>query len=317
MGCSTSKPPEIEVTIPDGSVKVDNKSPATEINDVKVVNDAVVKEGVEALKEAEKVQQKDADNDKLRKQKEVDAAAAAAAAALLKKKQDEEAAAAAAAAALKKKQDEEAAALLKKKQEDAAAAAAAALKQKQEDDAAAAAAALKKKQDEEATAAAAAAAALLKKQVDEAAALKKKEEDAAAAAAAVTTPTIQQQSKDATLSAATKEPLPVPSPTTGYLEKEGKNFKSWKRRFFILEAGTINYFEKETFKNSNIGASKCGDTIYLKDYVVSKPADNRILLQGNASASGARKLLVQVANESIQAAWAEAFQRHIDYCDSL
>ena len=66
MGCSTSKPPEIEVTIPDGSVKVDNKSPATEVNDVKVVNDAVVKEGVEALKDAEKVQQKDADNDKLR-----------------------------------------------------------------------------------------------------------------------------------------------------------------------------------------------------------------------------------------------------------
>ncbi len=66
MGCSTSKPPEIEVTIPDGSVKVDNKSPATEVNDVKIVNDAVVKEGVEALKEAEKVQQKDVDNDKLR-----------------------------------------------------------------------------------------------------------------------------------------------------------------------------------------------------------------------------------------------------------
>ena len=66
MGCSTSKPPEIEVTIPDGSVKVDNKSPATEVNDVKVVNDAVVKEGVEALKEAEKVQQKDAENDNLR-----------------------------------------------------------------------------------------------------------------------------------------------------------------------------------------------------------------------------------------------------------
>jgi hypothetical protein len=67
MGCSTSKPPEIEVTIPDGSVKVENKLPATaEVNDVKVVNDAVVKEGVEALKEAEKVQQKDADNDKLR-----------------------------------------------------------------------------------------------------------------------------------------------------------------------------------------------------------------------------------------------------------
>ena len=39
---------------------------ATEVNDVKVVNDAVVKEGVEALKDAEKVQQKDADNDKLR-----------------------------------------------------------------------------------------------------------------------------------------------------------------------------------------------------------------------------------------------------------
>ena len=34
MGCSASNPPEIEVT-PDESVKVDNKSPATEVNDVK------------------------------------------------------------------------------------------------------------------------------------------------------------------------------------------------------------------------------------------------------------------------------------------
>ena len=69
MGCSTSKPPEIDTGIPEGSdaqlsAKVDTKLPSS--SDVKVVNENVVKEGVEALKEAEKVQQKDADAEKVR-----------------------------------------------------------------------------------------------------------------------------------------------------------------------------------------------------------------------------------------------------------
>jgi hypothetical protein len=50
-----------------------------------------------------------------------------------------------------------------------------------------------------------------------------------------------------------KVPLPDPAKLTGYLQKEGRNYKSWKRRFFVLELGNISYFEKEAFKDPNIG----------------------------------------------------------------
>ena len=103
-----------------------------------------------------------------------------------------------------------------------------------------------------------------------------------------------------------------------------------------MESGKISYFEKETFNNSKIGThslmpnlssyrlsyqfigeTQCGETIDLKNYEVKKDDNHRIVLQGNASNSGARKLLIQAGSEDIQAAWIKGFQSHIDYCNSL
>jgi len=58
----------------------------------------------------------------------------------------------------------------------------------------------------------------------------------------------------------------------GFLEKEGKTFKTWHKRFFVLTEGCLKYYENEKDTNA-IGQINIDDTIDTKtgDFGKKKP----------------------------------------------
>ena len=108
-----------------------------------------------------------------------------------------------------------------------------------------------------------------------------------------------------------------PELTTGFMTKQGKFHKSWKRRFFVIDKGLLTYYETETFKKSNVGKNELGK-LNLRGYTVSNPTGSKekILLACPSDAK-ARELLLEVKNEDSRKAWIEAISRHIDYRNSL
>lgn len=103
----------------------------------------------------------------------------------------------------------------------------------------------------------------------------------------------------------------VPKVSAGWIMKEGQNFKSWKRRFFILKDGVLTYFEKETVKGSNVGETKLGELV-LKGYKIERPHPEQMLLLSEQD-TNARKLLLECSDDTCQKAWISALNEHIEY----
>ena len=108
-----------------------------------------------------------------------------------------------------------------------------------------------------------------------------------------------------------------PELTTGFMTKQGKFHKSWKRRFFVIDKGLLTYYETETFKKSNVGKNELGK-LNLRGYTVSNPSQSKEkILLSCPSDPKARELLLEVKNEDSRKAWIEAITRHIEFRDSL
>ena len=107
----------------------------------------------------------------------------------------------------------------------------------------------------------------------------------------------------------------IPKVSAGWIMKEGQNFKSWKRRFFILKEGVLTYYEKETVKGSNVGENKLGE-LELKGYKIERPHPEQMLLLSEKD-TNARKLLLECSDDTCQKAWISALNEHIEYITKI
>jgi hypothetical protein len=125
--------------------------------------------------------------------------------------------------------------------------------------------------------------------------------------------------------------VPPPNVHTGYMSKEGQLFKTWKRRFFVLEKGLLSYYEGETAPNSKvsdgsrhltpskimdarqIGSKKIGESICLAGYTVTALAKNRLLLSKWSASGKSRQLLLELDDEGNLNGWSNALNEHIAY----
>ena len=105
----------------------------------------------------------------------------------------------------------------------------------------------------------------------------------------------------------------IPKITMGYMNKQGSNFQTWKRRFFILNNGILRYYESEDYPGSNSGKNILGE-INLQNYDVARIAgSNKVLLFGLPNNVTARKLKLEITSEEAVTHWMNALKAHIEY----
>ena len=119
--------------------------------------------------------------------------------------------------------------------------------------------------------------------------------------------TIQQ------LSLAVVSNITVPDTKKGYLWKEGRNFKNWKRRFVVLEAGVLTYYVEST-TDYPYGIDKKGE-LSLKSVTMSIDG-TKIKLSHICSGSN-KDFNIEIKSSEERDEWSSALQAHIDYCLAL
>lgn len=65
--------------------------------------------------------------------------------------------------------------------------------------------------------------------------------------------------------------IPVPPMLTGWLEKQGRIVKNWKKRFFVLDSGYLRYYDK-SFSSAPFGKDLKGSVV-LQSYEVHSMID--------------------------------------------
>jgi flagellar biosynthesis GTPase FlhF len=150
-----------------------------------------------------------------------------------------------------------------------------------------------------------------------------------------------EKSRQAALALAAAPPM-----CCGYMSKQGQIFRTWKRRFFVLESGELTYYVRETFEGSRVGDQKMGTPLYLKGYSVTQPEKDRLLISivnrkmtvadyGNGTGSGhsprgravssveaidtgkTRQLLLEITDPDELTRWESAIRDHINFCDQM
>eukprot|EP00981_Chlorochromonas_danica_P006171 scaffold1302_cov165-Ochromonas_danica.AAC.5 len=114
--------------------------------------------------------------------------------------------------------------------------------------------------------------------------------------------------------------LKIPDVKQGWLKKQGHVVKNWKRRFFILSQGLLNYYENNgqdtnglpEIPKGSIKLSSCTVSIVVNDeYNKPIPPTEQMFqvvdeIQGN-------KLLMKAENETQKKEWLDAIRKHIEY----
>ncbi len=120
----------------------------------------------------------------------------------------------------------------------------------------------------------------------------------------------QAESKQAEVNSLSTVTVVKPQSHRGIMLKEGQVFKTWKKRYFVLEEGVLSYYPNEA--DSKSVANRIGEALSLKGYVVSRgtPAKTRLLLSTQGTD---RNLLLEVPDSSELAQWEVAFKAHILY----
>jgi hypothetical protein len=98
----------------------------------------------------------------------------------------------------------------------------------------------------------------------------------------------------------------LPATMSGFLNKEGQLFKTFKRRFFRLEKGVLSYYD------ANNGTEKLGDDVLLEGFTVTSLSQRRIMLS-KWTAGKSRQILLEADNEGEYSRWLAAFQEHVQY----
>lgn len=142
----------------------------------------------------------------------------------------------------------------------------------------------------------------------------------------------------------TVTPRPCPPKMCGYMAKQGQIFRTWKRRFFILERGEISYYMRESGPDSEMGEQKMGTSLLLQGYSVVIEDDDKLLISvpgraftisdssSSAPSGGTRGRAVSTVESSTTgktrvmllepespeelARWIDAINEHIDYCNN-
>jgi hypothetical protein len=119
--------------------------------------------------------------------------------------------------------------------------------------------------------------------------------------------TIQQ------LSLAVVSNITVPDTKKGYLWKEGRNFKNWKRRFVVLEAGLLTYYVESTTEYP-YGIEKKGE-LSLKSVTMS--VDGTKIKLSHIGSGSNKDFNIEIKSSEERDEWSSALQAHIDYCCAL
>lgn len=129
----------------------------------------------------------------------------------------------------------------------------------------------------------------------------------------------------------------------GYMSKQGSVFRTWKKRFFILERGELTYYMRESNPGSTFGEQKMGTPFALKGYSVVVEEGVQLLIcqpgramtvseSGGAGEGGrgravsvvessntgkSRVMLLEPESEDDLHKWVDALNEHIDYANKM
>jgi hypothetical protein len=107
--------------------------------------------------------------------------------------------------------------------------------------------------------------------------------------------------------------ITVPDTKKGYLWKEGRSFKNWKRRFVVLEAGVLTYYVESTTEYP-YGIDKKGE-LSLKSVTMS--VDGTKIKLSHIGSGSNKDFNIEIKSSEERDEWSSALQAHIDYCLAL
>ena len=96
-----------------------------------------------------------------------------------------------------------------------------------------------------------------------------------------------------------------PPVKTGWIVKRGHVFRTWRKRYFVLEKGVVTYYADEKMKNQK-------GQVVIKGYNVgghSKLHSEELYL--SAGESGGTDLLLSFQDKTEKEEWRDAFEAHI------
>mmetsp|Transcript_33942 Transcript_33942/g.58305 ORF Transcript_33942/g.58305 Transcript_33942/m.58305 type:complete len:207 (-) Transcript_33942:96-716(-) len=115
----------------------------------------------------------------------------------------------------------------------------------------------------------------------------------------------------------TKPVATLPPLKKGFILKEGHMIKNWRNRFFVLDAGTLTYYESSTDAYP-YGVTKKGEMI-LKDATL-KVDRNIIYIQheqrSSSKGEGLTNLTLEIRYPTEKEEWCAAIRSHIAYINA-
>lgn len=129
----------------------------------------------------------------------------------------------------------------------------------------------------------------------------------------------------------------------GYMSKQGSVFRTWKKRFFILERGELAYYMRESNPGSTFGEQKMGTPFPLKGYsvvvedgiqlLICQPGRAMTIGDSTSGTGGGRKravsvvessntgktrvMLLELESEDDLNKWVDMLNEHIDYANKM
>lgn len=115
----------------------------------------------------------------------------------------------------------------------------------------------------------------------------------------------------------TKSVATLPPLKKGFILKEGHLIKNWRNRFFVLDAGTLTYYESST-DTYPYGVTKKGE-MFLKDATLN--VDRNIIYiqhkqRGSNKGEGLTNLTLEIRYPTEKEEWCAAIRNHIAYINA-
>ena len=125
---------------------------------------------------------------------------------------------------------------------------------------------------------------------------------------------LSPKTSDASSSISETNKPTIPNEKTGIIGKQGKRFKTFSERYFILKEGILSNFTDETSsKKYNIQTETKIKKVNLKGFNVSLVNDKHQIILG----SGQTSLTLQLKNDEQYTAWTRALNEHVAYANGF